>query len=343
MTIRLKSREATPQAGIGYVAEKLTGLQPNTVYIINNMNLETDAAGTVAINESWFDTDATIVKPGNRSTTVNSTAQERNIPARPETPAVSTTNAAYSGAQDGIITITAPAQGAAYEISADGGKTWKDAALNGGQIAGLAAGDYRMRVKAVEGKNFCSTPAEVTVEATPATPYDTPAAQIEYRLEVLKGFEPGAVYELTTYGGPIVEDEEEGEGEDDEAPDPTVLTLTAGADGTIPIKEEWLGKGFYITRCGNNKDKTVSPAQELNIPLRPEAPVPTGVDVDPANPTVLAGLRDLQPDIAYDVSADGGKTWEMKTTDASGVIRGLDAPETYVARVSATEIGRAHV
>ena len=358
VTVRLKSREATPQAGIGYVAEKLTGLKPNTVYIINDMNLETDAAGTVAINESWFDTAVEIVMPGNRSTTVNSTAQELTVPARPAAAVLGAANASYPGAADGAITLTAPAQGAAYEISADGGKTWKDAAVSDGKITGLAAGDYRVRVKAVEGKNFCSTPTEVKVEATPATPYDMPDAEIEYRLEVLKGFEPGAVYELTTYGSMIVEDDEEsgedgggsegggaGDGggsaedgtEDEEVPDPTVLTLTAGADGTIPIKEEWLGNGFYIVRKGNDKDKTVSPAQTLNIPLRPDAPTPTGEDVSPANPAELAKLKDLAPNTAYDVSADGGKTWETRTTDGNGVIRGLDAPETYVARVSATD------
>ncbi len=157
--------------------------------------------------------------------------------------------------------------------------------------------------------------------------------------------------ELTTYGGPIEEDEEDdgsgdsGDGggsaedgtEDEEVPDPTVLTLTAGADGTIPIKEEWLGKGFYIVRKGNDKDRTMSPAQELNIPLRPDAPTPTGEDVDPSNPTELAKLKDLAPNTAYDVSSDGGKTWATKTTDGNGVIKGLDAPETYVVRVSATD------
>ncbi|MDE6320643.1 MAG: hypothetical protein K2M22_13255, partial [Lachnospiraceae bacterium] len=285
VTIRLKSREATPRAGIGYVAEKLTGLEPNTVYIINDMNLETDQTGSVAISESWFDTVVTVVMPGNRSTTVNSTAQERDIPARPAAPELSAANASYPGAKDGTITLTAPAPEATYEISADGGKTWKNAVFTGTQITGLAAGDYQIRVKAVEGQNFKSEPTAVTVEETPATPYEIPDAKIEYRLEVLKGFEPGAVYELTTYGGPIVEEDEEGDGEtgggeDEEAPDPTVLTLTAGADGTIPIKEEWLGKGFYIVRCGNNKDRTMSPAQELNIPLRPDAPTPTGVYVD---------------------------------------------------------------
>ena len=147
--------------------------------------------------------------------------------------------------------------------------------------------------------------------------------------------------------GPIVEEEGgdgetggdagDGGGEDEEAPDPTVLTLTAGADGAIPIKEEWLGKGFYIVRKGNDKDKTMSPAQELNIPLRPEAPTPTGEDVSTAKPEDLAKLKGLQPNTAYDVSADGGKTWATKTTDGNGVIKGLDAPETYVARVSATD------
>ena len=339
VTIKLKSREKTPKTGIGYVAETLTGLKADTVYIINDAGYQSDAKGTITIEGGWMPETLTIVQQGNGSTTVNSEEQTLNIPARPAAPSGSAGNASYPGAEDGTITLTAPAPGITYEISSDGGETWKDAVFTGTQITGLAAGDYQIRVKAVEGQNFKSEPTAVTVEETPATPYPTPEARIDYRNETLTGLVPGAVYELR-YGVEVKEDTgEEGEDkEDDVEAEPTVVTIEVGEDGTIKIDEKWMGETFfYIVRKGNDKDKSDSDAKLLPIPVRPEPPTPTGVDVDRNNPTELAKLKDLKPNTAYDVSADGGETWETMTSDADGVIKGLDAPETYVVRVSATD------
>ena len=70
----------------------------------------------------------------------------------------------YAGSKDGkIMGLT---DGTAYQISEDGGNTWKDAALTGTEITGLTAGTYWVRVKATDS-NFASEAAEAEVPDGP--------------------------------------------------------------------------------------------------------------------------------------------------------------------------------
>ena len=139
-------------------------------------------------------------------------------------------------------------------------------------------------------------------------PEEQPAAAIAYREEKLTDLVPGAAYLID--GKPYAADEE----------------------GGIPIAEGWFGSTVSIIKQGNDIETTDSPAQSLPIPARPPKPAPIGVDVD--TPGGTGKLTDLTAGTAYEVSADGGKTWTSKAADENGEITGL-APGEYLVRVEA--------
>ena len=234
------------------------------------------------------------------------------IPARPTEPTPGIEDASYPKAADGAITgLTA---GTAYEYrvkdqNGDSG-TWQDASLNGTRIENLPAGEYEVRVKAVETGNvsFRSEAADVTIGEKPATKYETPDIRIDYTSETLTGFAPGAEYIING------------------------KTVTAAADGVIKIEEDRFETTLSIVRKGNGKDKLDSDAQSLPVPARPQKPTPAGVDVSTAGGT--GKLTGLTAGVTYEVSADGGKTWVSHTADRDDQITGL-APGAYVVRVKA--------
>ena len=76
------------------------------------------------------------------------------LPERPEAPQLAAEAESSEGATNGAIRIEAPLAEATYEISADGGSTWEEAALDEeGRITGLAGGVYLVRVKATTAEN----------------------------------------------------------------------------------------------------------------------------------------------------------------------------------------------
>ena len=139
-------------------------------------------------------------------------------------------------------------------------------------------------------------------------PEKQPAAVMDYREEKLTGLVPGGEYLI---GGTV---------------------CTADGEGKIPIKEGWFGSTISIVKKGSGSETTDSPAQSLPVPARPVKPTPAGVDVSTAGGT--GKLTGLTPGAAYEISTDGGKTWESKTADGSGQITGL-APGAYVVRAEA--------
>ena len=292
---------------IGYVAETLT--------LTDGIEAFTDTGCTTPVTagsvEAYMGQTLYIRYPENGIIPASLTTAV-SIPARPAKPTPGKTDASYPTATDGAI--TGLTSGTTYEYrvkDADGDfGTWKDATPSGTKIENLPAGEYEIRVKAVETGNasFQSETAAVTIGAEPATKYDKPDIRIDYSAETLTGFVPGAEYTI---------------GSD---------TITAGADGTLPVKEEWFGKTLSIIRKGNGKDKLESDTQSLPIPIRPAKPTPTGVDVSTAGGT--GKLTGLTANVTYEVSTDGGKTWVSGTADGSGEITGL-SPGTYVVRVKA--------
>jgi len=234
------------------------------------------------------------------------------IPARPAKPMPGKEDASYPKAADGEVTGLMSGTAYEYRVKDQNGSfsQWQDAVLNGTKIENLPAGEYEVRVKAVETGNvsFRSEAAEVTIGEKPAAKYETPDIRIDYTAETLTGFAPGAEY---TING---------------------KTVTAGVDGAIKIEADWFGTILSIVQNGNGKDKLDSDAQSLTVPARPQKPTPTGVDVSTAGET--GKLTGLTAGTIYEVSSDDGKTWASHTADGSGQITGL-APGTYVVRVKA--------
>ena len=292
---------------IGYVAETLT--LTDGIEAFTDQNCQTSVSGgdvTAYMGQTLY-----IRYPENGIIPASLTTAV-SIPARPAKPTPGKTDASYPTATDGAITGLTSGTTYEYRVKNTDGSfdTWKDATPSGTKIENLPAGEYEIRVKAVETGNasFQSETAAVTIGAEPATKYDKPDIRIDYTAETLTGFVPGAEYTI---------------GSD---------TITAGADGTLPIRKEWFGTTLSIKRNGNDKDKLDSDIQNLPIPERPAKPTPTGVDV--TTPGGIGKLTGLTANVTYEVSTDGGKTWVSETADGSGEITGL-SPGTYVVRVKA--------
>lgn len=172
-------QENTPNAGISYTDETLTGLTEGSYTISwgnNQSGTYTVDSGetTITIDSNWFGKEISIVKKGNGTTNSNSEAQELTIPSRPKIPALERTNETFEGENDGTITITNYDSDSSYEISANNG-TWNDAEVSTeGEIQNLSDGSYRVRVKSVSGESgsFASAAsASVTISPGPERTY----------------------------------------------------------------------------------------------------------------------------------------------------------------------------
>ena len=172
-------QENTPDAGISYTDETLTGLTEGSYTISwgnNQSGTYTVDSGetTITIDSNWFGKEISIVKKGNGTTTSNSEAQELTIPSRPKIPALERTNETFEGENDGTITITNYDSDSSYEISANNG-TWNDAEVSTeGEIQNLSDGSYRVRVKSVSGErgSFASAASDsVTISPRPERTY----------------------------------------------------------------------------------------------------------------------------------------------------------------------------
>jgi hypothetical protein len=154
--------EATPSAAIDYVTERLVGLAASASYKINGNSISANANGEIIIDSLWFGQDIAIVKPGNNTTTIDSTAQSLIISARPTmpSPAPVGVNETSAVADDGRITGVTTAM----EFSLNN-TTWRDVttdeAANG--ISGLDAGTYYVRIKA-STESFASLVTTITVD-----------------------------------------------------------------------------------------------------------------------------------------------------------------------------------
>jgi len=132
--------EATPTADIDYVDEKLTGLSPNEVYIVDGYDRLANGDGTIAIDNDWFGNTISLVKKGS-TPSLNSSAQSITLAARPAAPACTVTQPSAGSVTGTITGITA-----AMEYSTDSGISWTPG--TGSDVAGLAPGAVLIRVKA---------------------------------------------------------------------------------------------------------------------------------------------------------------------------------------------------
>ena len=155
--------EKTPDAAIDYESEEFTGLTANACYKINGADYTADAEGNIAIGSNWFGTTLLVVKAGNGTTTLDSTAQALSVPARPAAPEAGNTNETVEGKNDGKIT------GVDFymEYSSDE-LTWTS--VTGIEITGLSDGIYYLRVAAT-ASSFSSDMQTLTIGAGTANTY----------------------------------------------------------------------------------------------------------------------------------------------------------------------------
>ena len=146
-------------------------------------------------------------------------------------------------------------------------------------------------------------------------PERKPAAVIDYRTEKLTDLIPNAKYSING------------------------VLYTADELGCVTVEEAWMGAALGIVKCGNGIESMDSEAQSLPIPVRPQTPSPTAQDETGPN-RKDGSLTGLTGNTTYEISVDGGKTWESRTADTDGRITGL-APGSYIVRVAATDLSFA--
>ncbi len=244
---------------------------------------------------------------------------EVQISVRPEKPNAGGNDASYPNAQDGSITGLDAAF--TYEIrkGTDGSfGAWEKAELSGTEIKNLPAGTYEVRVMAAENICFRSEAAAVTIGEKPATKHDTPTVQIDYANKTLTGFVPDAQYSVKYTDRNGTEQ---------------TMDIHISPDGIVPVEAGWFGTTFSIVCKGNGKDKTDSDPWSYSIPQKPAKPTPIGAS-ETGWDRKDGKLTGLNADASYEISTDGGKTWESRIADGNGEITGL-APDSYVVRVKA--------
>ena len=155
----VKQPDETPQATIDFVNGTLKNLVANAEYLIDNNSYKALANGTISILENDLAGRSIALKrKGDGETTLDSAKQTVNIPARPNIPGAP----AIVGKTDTTVTVTLVG-GLEYSID---GKTWRTATDAEYTFSGLKANTaYTVyaRVKAVEGKSFCSANAGTNV------------------------------------------------------------------------------------------------------------------------------------------------------------------------------------
>ena len=111
-------------------------------------------------------------------------------------------------------------------------------------------GEHTLNVTAVDHAGNTNTQS---IKVKISEKRETPDAGIDYREETLTGLEPGGSY---TIKSSVAAGE----------------TVTASDDGTVDIKEQWMGQGLVIVRQGNGTDYRDSEEQYLPVDKRPDAP-----------------------------------------------------------------------
>lgn len=148
--------ETTPEIEIDFENEVLTGFASGN-YTINGASV-TPEDSKLAIG-NYIGQTISIVKKGNGTTTVDSTAQSLEIPSRSAAPTgITATAETELGKNDGKIIGT----DATMEYKKSDADEWTDCI--GGDIVNLTAGTYKVRVKATS-TGFASAEIEVTINA----------------------------------------------------------------------------------------------------------------------------------------------------------------------------------
>ena len=258
----------TPTIDIDYASEQLIGFEDGASYEIDGISV-TPADGKLAVAD-YLGQTLSIVKKGNGSTTLDSTAQEVIVPSRPPTPTATGVDPTTIGGTGKIKDVTTAM---AYKNAAD--VAWTD--VTGTEIDDLPPGAYQVRLKAT-ATDFSSAEQSLAIMALIPEKEATPTIGIDYANEQLTGFEAGAGYMIGS--------------------DP----LTGPADGKLAA-EDYLGQTLAIVKKGNGSSTVDSAAQEVIVPSRPDTPTAVGVD-----PTTIGGtgkITGVTAAMEYKPSAGG--------------------------------------
>lgn len=318
--VEIPSRPSAPAAPTIHYADETATMAADLVYSIEQSGTSAPAyseassaaavsiAAQIAANGSTTNT-IYLRKPASK--TEKRFAGEgisKVIPARPATPTPGKADETYPNAGNGKI--TGLATGTAYEISADGGTTWKNAAVTGTEIQMLTTGSYIVRVKATDSAFKSEPSSTVTIGTTPAQPETTPDAEIGFKDETIGGLTPGGKYEITVGDN--------------------TKEVTADENGKIAIDTDWIGKTVDIVKPGNGTTTIDSPAQQLPVPARPGAPVLGKTDETYPNATD-GTITDVDSNKEYKKA--GETAWRPVTgTKVTGL-----SPGEYEVRVKATD------
>ena len=315
-------QENTPDAGISYTDETLTGLTEGSYTISwgnNQSGTYTVDSGetTITIDSNWFGKEISIVKKGNGTTTSNSEAQELTIPSQPKIPALERTNETFEGENDGTITITNYDSDSSYEISANNG-TWNDAEVSTeGEIQNLSDGSYRVRVKSVSGErgSFASAASDsVTI---------SPGPERTYLIEVTAPTFDKVEYGYNRPDAKNIAIKNTG----NSAVTVTDVRLSEDTSNAFSIERTGTGTGNITIEAGNtNNSYTIQPARGLT-PAAYEAKIQvtysTGSGSESKEATVIFTVEKATPTVRdfnftapTDLTYDGNeKTATVKAKD----------------------------
>jgi hypothetical protein len=164
----------TPTASVDYTNEKLTGFIANGAYTINGTSYTADADGNIAMDETWYGSNLSIIKSHVNSdgSDLDSLAESVTVSSRPVAP--SDSDISKKDNDDGSDSVHVSDT---QEYSLDGGKTWIKGTNNDVTVSGNNTVMVRTAATA-------TTPAGAvtTVQGDPSRPYRSTTAIVCYCL-----------------------------------------------------------------------------------------------------------------------------------------------------------------
>lgn len=134
---------------------------------------------------------------------------------------------------------------------------------------------------------------------------ETPEASIDKENGRISGLVPGAEYDIT------YTDEDGNERTD---------TRTADEEGSIDIEDNWTGRNVDIRKKGNGADTVDSPEKSLDIPKREPTPSDAKMTKQAGTDGQSGSIGGLEPGETYQISKDGGESWEDVIADDQGEV-----------------------
>lgn len=316
--VKTKYMETQPAASIDYINEKLINMVASSSYTIGKSEYSSDSDGNIAIKEEWFGTDINIVKNGDVTSSIDSTAQTLTIPARPAAPAdVASSNIT---SEVGKLTIGSLINTQEYKVIDTFGlniKPWTTPTGENIIFTDISnVGYYKLvtRLKATE-ESFCSYQTKGT-SIKKNNVLETPKGIIDYTNEKVTGLLANKVYIIET------------------------TEYSSDNDGNIPINKSWFGTSINLVNKGNGTDLFDSEPQSLTIAPRPSAPGQINKDdIEIGSRSITINSTNEKVEYVIFTTAQGMiKEWALPA-DGKVLFSGLEEKKAYriASRIKATE------